>query len=497
MGDVRKHHGSGNTLYRQVHGKWTWSIKGVPTTIPAFISTRPTQGSKSIELVVREQGDQAPVYWSPELAESVSKLVGASSIDRVVFDPRGDPDATPLLDLLIIDGTYQLVKAATIKVTLLGTGSENQQERAPAGLLVQVGNRSFVFDGGRDLLSKLPRSIDAWFVTDPQHENMAVIKEQAETLGTSVMAGCEGDYHQDNLSVRSWSTDYVHEGTVVYEIYVTEDQPNGTSRRTLVVWAPRMSKVDSWVFQDADLSFVGVHGWSEPMYGPDGKTMFPALLPSSEELKSHGAKKVVFVNLDADILEKFKQSSLVDAYPLYFVEPLLFGELGLDGQMFSLTTSSSASDAGHVSVAKDAKQEFEYDVIQKAVEQQYTFGVCYKATNVVRDPELDAHDEFIMADELQKGQWGYVQTGDRRIYLQHGDLGIVPVGEWVDIVAWPWEVTAKLTLPNGVSKESTIPANSVWMGVLWNEVGWKLVKTGKIRGLSMGGFAHRTKVTTK
>lgn len=141
--------------------------------------------------------------------------------------------------------------------------------------------------------------------------------------------------------------------------------------------------------------------------------------------------------------------------------------------------------------------DFDLIVTKAARERQYTFGVMYKATNERRSPELDAHDEFVTADKLQESQWGYVKTGDRTIYRQHGLTGLQILGEWVDIVSWPEEVKATLTLPGEPPRKTTIPANSIWMGILWSNEGWKLVKSGLIRGLSMGGTAKRRQVTLR
>lgn len=136
--------------------------------------------------------------------------------------------------------------------------------------------------------------------------------------------------------------------------------------------------------------------------------------------------------------------------------------------------------------------------VQKVKEKQYTFGVVYKATESRADPELDAHGEFIIADDLQEAQWAYVQTGDRRVYLQHGAQGIIPIGEYVDIVTWPYEVELELTLPGQTKKTRTmIPAGSVFMGVLWNDTGWPLIKDGMIRGFSLGGFRRKQKTDVK
>lgn len=136
---------------------------------------------------------------------------------------------------------------------------------------------------------------------------------------------------------------------------------------------------------------------------------------------------------------------------------------------------------------------FELTTVQKAtaVEKRYTFGVVYKATNVEDDPDLDLHDEFALVNDLQGAQWDYVRKGNRNIYLQHGDAANV-IGESVDIVTWPFEVETEF-LHKGKTKTEIIPANSVWMGVVWTEDAWPVVKSGEIGGLSMGGWAKRLK----
>jgi len=133
------------------------------------------------------------------------------------------------------------------------------------------------------------------------------------------------------------------------------------------------------------------------------------------------------------------------------------------------------------------------DVIKASGERRYTFGVVYKASTET-DKSLDAHKEYVSADELEKALWKYVQSGDRNIYLQHGQLkaiGMMPVGEWVEIVHWPYETDAKFILPGQETITRKIPAGSVYMGVIWNEEAWPLVKAGKIRGFSFGGRARK------
>lgn len=121
-------------------------------------------------------------------------------------------------------------------------------------------------------------------------------------------------------------------------------------------------------------------------------------------------------------------------------------------------------------------------LVRKAEEQRYTLGPWY-----VPGME-DAHGEFTDEDTLQKALWDWVRAGDRTIYLQHSDK---PAGEMVEIMTVPFPVEAELTVPNqGVTKYG-FPANTPFMGVVWEPWAWELVKAGKLRGYSIGGSARR------
>lgn len=146
---------------------------------------------------------------------------------------------------------------------------------------------------------------------------------------------------------------------------------------------------------------------------------------------------------------------------------------------------------GHKKPKKPRRKEVEapdddaYVVYKSREDDRFTFGPIY-APGI-----LDAHKEFVDADTLEKAIWGYVQKGDRTLHLQHGDQR---AGEWVNIVTWPFETTVKMDLPNGGSQEISFPAGTSFMGALWDEPVWKMVKKGELRGFSFGGFAHRLEV---
>ena len=116
-------------------------------------------------------------------------------------------------------------------------------------------------------------------------------------------------------------------------------------------------------------------------------------------------------------------------------------------------------------------------------ERRFTLGPMYIPNR------KDAHTEWTDPEELQKAVWEYVKKGDRRIRLQH-DKKVV-AGEWLEIMAWPYEVEAPMIMKDGSEKPMKFPANTVFLGVKWEPWAWKMVKDGDLRGYSIGGKAER------
>lgn len=122
--------------------------------------------------------------------------------------------------------------------------------------------------------------------------------------------------------------------------------------------------------------------------------------------------------------------------------------------------------------------------VRKADEQRFTLGPLYV-------PDfMDAHGEWTDAEELQTAVWGWVRSGDRRIFLQHDTDA--EAGEWVEVMTMPqaWTVNMMDAAGNSIG-EVTYPPNTVFLGVIWNEDVWPDVKAGNIRGYSIGGFSDR------
>jgi len=126
-------------------------------------------------------------------------------------------------------------------------------------------------------------------------------------------------------------------------------------------------------------------------------------------------------------------------------------------------------------------------LVSKAVnEDRYTLGPMYVPDRV------DAHGEWTSSEELQKSVWDYVRKDDRRIRLQHNKD--VVAGEWVEVMAWPYEVSVPMQKSDGTMEDVTFPKDTVFLGVVWEPWAWEMVKAGKLMGYSIGGRAQRLEV---
>lgn len=115
-------------------------------------------------------------------------------------------------------------------------------------------------------------------------------------------------------------------------------------------------------------------------------------------------------------------------------------------------------------------------------EERYTLGPVYVPGR------LDGHGEFIDASTLQKAIWDWVRSGNRTIYLQHSEKA---AGEMVEILTWPMPIQTSLSLPGEEIRKVEFPAETPFMGVVWESWAWDLVKAGQLRGYSIGGKARR------
>ena len=122
--------------------------------------------------------------------------------------------------------------------------------------------------------------------------------------------------------------------------------------------------------------------------------------------------------------------------------------------------------------------------VSKAVdgEERYTFSPWYVPDS------LDAHGEWTDKEEVQRAFWKYLSQEDRSIRLQH-NTDIV-AGQWVEGATWPYEVTVPVKHPEG-DTEYTFPAGTPFLGIIWEQWAWDMIKAGDLRGLSIGGTSKR------
>jgi hypothetical protein len=171
--------------------------------------------------------------------------------------------------------------------------------------------------------------------------------------------------------------------------------------------------------------------------------------------------------LTLDIVEVQEALALIESdYVLIGVE---------DGKI--LVKSSPTSQQVHVDSIMDDELEKDEDE-----ELRYTFSPWY-----VPDV-LDAHSEWTDKREVQQAFWNYLSQDNRDIRLQH-NMDIV-AGEWVEGATWPFEVTVPVKHPEG-DTQYTFPAGTPFLGIIWEPWAWELIKSGDIRGLSIGGTAKR------
>lgn len=130
-----------------------------------------------------------------------------------------------------------------------------------------------------------------------------------------------------------------------------------------------------------------------------------------------------------------------------------------------------------------------FPVVKSDEEMRYTLGPMYAPDR------LDAHGEFVTDDDLHRATIGYMQKSDRRLRMMHDET--VECGTVVEMVRWPLPVTVTVKAKDGTGeKHMDLPAGTVYTGVVWDESAWPLIKSGEIRGLSLGGKALRLRAST-
>jgi len=166
----------------------------------------------------------------------------------------------------------------------------------------------------------------------------------------------------------------------------------------------------------------------------------------------------------------------------------------LNGARGGIKASADAIAAGKKKLAAAYKEagktppdsiakEIAYAIIEKSDELRRTVGPLYSPNR------KDAHGEYAEAQDLEDAIAEYVKAGDMRIRLQHNTEKVA--GHTIGIIAWPKEERVMLKTADGGEHEAVFPAGTIYQSVEWTPDAWKLVKAGKLGGLSLGGIAVR------
>jgi hypothetical protein len=105
----------------------------------------------------------------------------------------------------------------------------------------------------------------------------------------------------------------------------------------------------------------------------------------------------------------------------------------------------------------------------------------------------DAHREWTTPEALEDAVIEFSKSGNKRLFLQHGDLGNHHVGDILAVFTWPFEVTCDMTTPrDGKVRKMTFEPHTAWLWAQWDKgKAWESVKNGTLQGYSLGGRALR------
>lgn len=204
---------------------------------------------------------------------------------------------------------------------------------------------------------------------------------------------------------------------------------------------------------------------------PEARTMFADMI---EEVKNLDGNFVIYPN--SEIAEEGKYDTLIES---------TYGPGGFEAWMDMPIDEFNAKMKAEADMREAVEKRM--SLVAKADgERRFTLGPMYVPN------QLDAHNEWTDPDELQTALWEYVKSGDRRIRLQHNRD--VVAGEWVEAMTMPFPISVPMMKADGERSTVDFPENTVFMGVIWEPWAWELVKSGKLRGYSIGGKAERVLV---
>lgn len=129
-------------------------------------------------------------------------------------------------------------------------------------------------------------------------------------------------------------------------------------------------------------------------------------------------------------------------------------------------------------------------LIKSVPERRYTLHCAYPCNKPDAVVAADGFRDFASAEAVENAAWSYLTKSPKvGLYHQHGTEGAGSICESYLYRGPNWEITAS----DGTTQ--MIKAGDWMIGVIWSPDTWTLLKSGRIKGVSMQGSAVRRKPT--
>jgi len=208
------------------------------------------------------------------------------------------------------------MRAASLKLTLLGVGAMNSPRYAPAGLLVEYDTVRVAIDGGPGAAPG--GRLDAWLVTDEHAELIRELRQLAAAHGLVPRAS---DFTADGLRFAAEPVVHTSHPTFGYLIQAAGRQ---------VVWAPEFLEFPGWA-AGADLMFADAAGWARPIRFAHGTGGHAAALAVAEQARARHVGRLVFAHIGRPTIRAADAGNTAP-----------FGEFGADGACYMLTPADAS-----------------------------------------------------------------------------------------------------------------------------------------------------------
>lgn len=191
-----------------------------------------------------------------------------------------------------------------------------------------------MFDGGPGAAPERP--VDAWLVTDERAELIRDIAKLASASGVRPEVGRFVLGDGSTLRIRPLPVVHTSHPTYGYRIDV---------EGLRVAWLPEVLELPAWSDR-FDLVFADGAGWARPIRFAHGAGGHACVLDVAREARARGIQRLVFAHLGRPTIRALDAG-----------ERPPFGEIGYDGQRFTLRASHITPAMAHAARARSASTE--------------------------------------------------------------------------------------------------------------------------------------------